>query len=94
MADPGGSNQDLEAPPAPPVTMSRCSSMGDSSLGLGGLEAQPMDPVVPVFKVAMVLVKECLWIEQVRASKSLGFHSKLTCHPRSSTPEHDIVVAM
>lgn len=46
--------------------MIRGSSIGESSLGLGGLEAQPMDPVVPVFKVAVALVKECLWKGQVR----------------------------
>lgn len=39
----------------------RDTSVDTSSLGLGDAEVQPMDPAVPVFKVAMALIRECLW---------------------------------
>lgn len=74
--EPDGLNEGVGAPPAAPVTISRCTSIGGSSLGLGGLEAQLMDPVVPVFMVAMALIKECLWKEQVGTSERGNVYSK------------------
>eukprot|EP00904_Undaria_pinnatifida_P002482 jgi/Undpi1/12234/HiC_scaffold_5.g01910.m1 len=51
----------------PAITQRRRGySQGMSSLGLGDTEAQAVDPTVPVLKISIALVKECLWKEQVR----------------------------
>lgn len=56
----------------PAITQRRRGySQGMSSLGLGDTEAQAVDPTVPVLKISIALVKECLWKEQVMRGSNL-----------------------
>lgn len=46
--------------------LKRASSMGGSSLGLADEVVHKPDPAVPVFNIAVDIVKKCLWKGQAR----------------------------